>query len=186
MRRAKYYTGQKIGKLQVIKRAPDKINASGHPVIMWECQCECGDVVYRCSAHLKRGRCICHKCKAIEEHKKFGFEDIRAHHWYNIKKYAIKRNLEFNISMEYAWGVFEKQQGRCALSDLPIWFAKTRKEHATGGTTASLDRIDSSKGYVEGNVQWVHKWINVMKSDHTEAEFLYYCEQVVNKQRKTR
>jgi hypothetical protein len=32
---------------------------------------------------------------------------------------------------------------------------------------------------VEGNVQWLHKWINVMKSDFTTQEFLEYCTRIV-------
>ena len=36
---------------------------------------------------------------------------------------------------------------------------------------ASLDRIDSTKGYTEGNVQWVCLAVNQMKSDKTEEEF---------------
>ena len=38
--------------------------------------------------------------------------------------------------------------------------------------TASLDRIDSSKGYVPGNIQCVHKDINALKTDFSEERFL--------------
>lgn len=44
------------------------------------------------------------------------------------------------------------------------------KAHRSFGT-ASLDRIDSTKGYVEENVQWVHKDVNFMKSNLTEQRF---------------
>jgi hypothetical protein len=44
--------------------------------------------------------------------------------------------------------------------------------------TASLDRIDSSKGYFKGNVQWIHKDLNVMKMDLTEEKFIDYCKLV--------
>lgn len=44
---------------------------------------------------------------------------------------------------------------------------------------ASLDRIDSDKGYIEGNVQWLHKWVNLMKSDFTQDEFLNYCRLII-------
>lgn len=44
--------------------------------------------------------------------------------------------------------------------------------------TASLDRIDSSKGYIEGNVQWVHKYVNVMKWDFSMEEFLDICRKI--------
>jgi len=182
MRKAKDFTGQKVGRLTVIERAPDKFNPNGSPVIVWKCQCECGLIVLRRSSHLRRGRCTCSTCKALAEHKKYGFKDIRAHHWYNIQKQAAKRNIEFDITMSYAWGIFKSQNSKCALSGIPIWFAKTKKEHAAGGTTASLDRIDSKKGYLEGNVQWVHKWINRMKNKFTTEEFYNYCKKIVEYQ----
>ena len=44
--------------------------------------------------------------------------------------------------------------------------------------TASVDRIDSTKGYLKGNVQWVHKSINQMKSNRTDEEFIALCKAV--------
>ena len=144
--------------------------------------CECGDIVIRVSAHLKRGRCSCKGCKAVEESKKFGFFEIRQHHWSTIQHCAKQRKLIFNITPDYAWDIFIKQNRKCALSGMPIGFAKTKKGHATGETTASLDRIDSSKGYLEGNVQWLYKWINRMKSDYSQEEFINLCRKVVKYQ----
>jgi hypothetical protein len=46
------------------------------------------------------------------------------------------------------------------------------------GNLASLDRIDSKKGYVEGNVHWVHKDVNMMKRNFTEEYFINLCETV--------
>jgi len=46
---------------------------------------------------------------------------------------------------------------------------------AEGASTASLDRIDSSKGYVRGNIQWVHIAINFMKHSLPEEEFIRWC-----------
>lgn len=45
-------------------------------------------------------------------------------------------------------------------------------------TTISLDRIDSTKGYIEGNVQWVHKSVNIMKSTLTQEQFINFCKLV--------
>lgn len=81
--------------------------------------------------------------------------------------------------MEYVWKLYEEQDKKCALTGMDISFAKTKKGHATGETTASLDRIDPSRGYTEGNVQWVHKWVNIIKWDFTQEEFLDICKMVV-------
>jgi hypothetical protein len=45
---------------------------------------------------------------------------------------------------------------------------------------ASLDRIDSSIGYVEGNVAWVYKPINIMKQTLNSAEFIDLCKKIAN------
>ena len=52
--------------------------------------------------------------------------------------------------------------------------------------TASLDRIDQNKGYEIGNVQWVHKDVNLMKMYLDEKYFIGLCGKIyeLNKGRK--
>lgn len=69
-----------------------------------------------------------------------------------------------------------KQNKKCALTGDIIYFP-TRCWSRDG--TASLDRIDSSKGYTKENVQWVHKDINMMKQEYTTEVFLGWCKKVV-------
>ena len=47
----------------------------------------------------------------------------------------------------------------------------------------SIDRIDSSKGYIKGNIQLVCGIVNVMKSDSSEDEFLQLCKKIVEHNR---
>ena len=42
--------------------------------------------------------------------------------------------------------------------------------------TASLDRIDSSKGYILGNIQLVHRDVNRIKSDFEQDYFIKICK----------
>jgi len=46
--------------------------------------------------------------------------------------------------------------------------------------TASLDRIDSSRGYEIGNIQWVHLITNQMKQALDESEFVEWCKDISN------
>jgi hypothetical protein len=103
-----------------------------------------------------------------------GFKGISANFWRGYELRARERGLAFAISKEYAWGLFEKQGQRCALSGQPLNFSAGKNSR----TSASLDRIDSSVGYVEGNVQWVHKHINIMKNVYTMDYFVDLCEKV--------
>jgi hypothetical protein len=97
-----------------------------------------------------------------------------------IKLRAQSRNKTFTITAEYIAELYKKQNGKCALSGLPISFTEDGKNLADSKSiVASLDRIDSSLGYVEGNVQWVHKHINSMKNAHTTQYFIQLCKEVV-------
>jgi hypothetical protein len=142
----------------------------------WVCQCDCGNQVSILQDHLRRCNvksCGCSKIKSI----KYGFNgigDIHGTRIWDIKKKAENRGLEYKITKEYMWSLFESQGRKCAISGMPIEFGKTGKQYGT----ASLDRIDNTKGYLEGNVQWVHKDINKMKNVHTMEYFISLCKEV--------
>jgi hypothetical protein len=46
-------------------------------------------------------------------------------------------------------------------------------------TNISLDRIDSSVGYVRGNVQFVCDVVNRMKQDMPRSELLVWCARIL-------
>ena len=41
-----------------------------------------------------------------------------------------------------------------------------------------MDRIDSTKGYIKGNVQWVHKTVNIMKNTFDNTLFINLCKKI--------
>ena len=49
------------------------------------------------------------------------------------------------------------------------------KSRSRRQTNASVDRIDSNRGYVEDNVQLVCKAVNLMKNELTMDELDYWC-----------
>ncbi len=97
-------------------------------------------------------------------------------HWNAIKQNAIKRNFNFDVTPEYLWNLYEEQNGKCALSGVAIGFTENNRPtaHRTE-TSASLDRINSKLGYINGNVRWVHKDINRMRWILDDQQFLNWC-----------
>ena len=73
--------------------------------------------------------------------------------------------------------MFLKQNKKCALTGLDIWFGISTKEktHGKKEQTASLDRIDSSKGYTKDNVL-EHTKVCKEKIKHDELEIDFYWD----------
>ena len=103
-----------------------------------------------------------------------GYEGINGKYWGTIKRRAEKRGYSLDVEIESMWDLYVQQERKCKLSGLPIGFAISNRKSSE--TTASLDRIDSMKGYVEGNVQWVHKNINIMKNVYSQEYFISLCK----------
>lgn len=94
-------------------------------------------------------------------------------YWSSIIRSAKARGIEVTITPQYVWEVFLLQGNKCALTQLPITFKSEKKNRCFG--TASLDRIDSDKGYVPGNIWWLHKDVNQMKMDLNLEYFKEMC-----------
>lgn len=87
-------------------------------------------------------------------------------------KTAVQRKHECDIDLAYLKELWEQQKGRCAYTGMLL---RTRN-HKTGRAlidVASLDRIDSSKGYIKGNVQFVSAALNLAKSNLPDETFRF-------------
>ena len=106
------------------------------------------------------------------------YGELHHTYFYILKDRAKRKNLDFNISGEYIWELFLSQKRKCAISGLTLFLPKTWGPKTKTQMTASLDRIDSSQGYIIGNVQWIHKKINIMKMDMSNEEFITICREI--------
>ena len=181
-------TGHKYGKLTVIKRAGIKQNGAkknGTPNTRanWLCKCDCGKEATVCSKSLLNGNTTSCKCTHSENLSKRnwrGCGDLPQAYWLNVLHGAKIRNIEVNIYIKNAWHLFQSQRGKCALTGLPLVFKKNSKRLGIQEATASLDRIDSTKGYQIDNVQWVHKRIQKMKNNIPQDDFVKFCKLVAS------
>jgi hypothetical protein len=139
------------------------------------CKCICNAIICARPDQLVNG--ITKHCGCQHKANWRGIELLSQSFIGRIIRNAQKRKILFNVTNEYLWQLYQKQNGKCALSGLNIPFGKSTKD----SNDASLDRIDSSVGYIEGNIQWVHKDINKMKMELKQNRFIELCKLISNK-----
>lgn len=157
----------------------------------WWCQCKCGVELDILQGSLTRGSTVSCGCRLkIVGHKNSnwnGCGELTGSQWSLIINNARNREIPVNITIQDAWNLFLKQNRKCALTGIDLTFSpsynRDLKFSKREATTASLDRIDSSKGYEKGNIQWVHKDINLMKRTLSESSFISLCRAVVEYKR---
>lgn len=159
----KYPVGSKFGSWTVLNH--QFIRQKNKTLINVGCECGTETTIQPWTLSAEKSK-SCPKCAYKKAFK--GYEKISITYYKQLKSAAKRRGYVFEISIEYMWGVFKKQKEKCNFTGLDL--VLTNSNHFKK-QTASLDRIDSTKGYVEGNVQWVHKDVNKMKMDLPEKEF---------------
>ena len=160
-------TGKTFGDLFV--EGVSEVSRNGH--YRYHVICSCGTSKTVLGTHMIQGNTTHCGCKSNRGSANWqGYKGVGKTYWSSLLRGANggkgRKPLDFSLTLEYVGDLLESQNYRCALSGLPI----SAKEK-----TASLDRIDSSKGYVEGNVQWLHKDVNMMKRHYSQQYFTFLC-----------
>ena len=163
-------TGKNFGHLFVIGVA--EVSRNGH--YRYHVKCSCGIEKTVLGTHLISGKTnSCGHLRREPRHWQ-GVGTVSKTYFSSLKRGAeggkSRKPISFSLDLQYVAHLLDEvQKGKCKLTGLPI---------SIRDKTASLDRIDSSKGYEVGNVQWLHKDVNMMKRHYSTDYFLYLCELV--------
>ena len=124
----------------------------------------------------------CHNCftydmKSVKKFKMLS-ENISLTQYKKIQRQAEIRGIEFNLTPEYLESIFT---GKCHFSGIPLNIGTYSIQNGSRDLgNVSLDRIDSNIGYVENNVVWVYKPINIMKHTLSSEDFIELCKKIAN------
>jgi hypothetical protein len=132
----------------------------------------------------KEKKSVCSSCRTAANNKKRigtkqkennpawkGYKHIPGKVFSKLKRDAATREISFDITIEDINDKYEQQDMRCALSGIPVLF----------GINASVDRIDSDKGYTKDNIQIVLSVVNIMKRDIPEDLFIMLCKNIAER-----
>ncbi len=158
---------------------------------MFLVQCDCGKVEVKRQDRVISGKTTsCKSCASKRTVLKYpmpvhrtGFKELSGTYYLSLKSGASRRQLEFTVSAEYLYNLWVQQDCKCALTGIPIYLSNKIKNNNVDweANTASPDRIDNSLGYVEGNIQWVHKRVNRLKNNYSLAELLFWSKLLLDK-----
>lgn len=120
----------------------------------------------------------CKKCKAENhEHWKENPEfvdKIQPWHFNRIRSGAKSNGRQFKQTYEE---ILALPSDVCNICGDKLRFVKSFHQ-APENQNASLDRIDSSKGYIKGNLQWLCWSCNHHKNDTPHDDFIQMCRNV--------
>jgi hypothetical protein len=88
------------------------------------------------------------------------------------------KKFDFDLDLPYLKTLWEKQKGICPYSKVPMLLFPTLHKTKFKPTAASLDRIDSNRGYVKGNVEFVCLSINYAKNRFDRNEFIEFISNI--------
>jgi len=94
----------------------------------------------------------------------------------SAKGRSKKKNLDFNITVEDIYSIMPDY---CPILKSKLTYSGNKDKNS-----ASLDRIDSSKGYTKENIQIISQLANMMKSNSNEEEQLLFANYIFNKNKK--
>lgn len=151
---------------------PKSVILCMEPSIQVEC-CNCHRLFFRLAKEVRRnaklGRpiyCNLSCCRTFKnESKTDEFSAFR--YILNRAKTRVRngKGAAPQISVEYLKYIWEKQGGICPYTNIPMVLpVRWKSTHDKIPNAASLDRIDSSKEYIEGNLEFVCMSINFAKN----------------------
>ena len=131
-----------------------------------------------CTKEKRRG--VCKECfkKQTDASRYKLMSDIRHLMTQRVKgarKRAKTKGFACEVDTQYLVDLYDKQEGLCAITGMKMSVQAITSSVGMCSDVVSLDRIDSSIGYLKGNVQLVCSDINIMKGTKNMDELIKSC-----------
>jgi hypothetical protein len=91
------------------------------------------------------------------------------------RKSARRKHLAIDIDLNFLLFLWEKQRGKCSYTSKEMILNKNKK---SSPESASLDRINSGKGYVKDNVEFICLFVNLGKKEFHKEEIVNFLANI--------
>lgn len=144
----------------------------------WICKCVCGTTKHISGSQLIRGKSTSCGCKQYTRlgQRKYDFEESTWRVlWTSHKSGAMKKNRTYLTFDEYVNQL--KMNPNCWYCgiDPPTREPLLGRQKSAPINAHGIDRIDSSLGYLAGNIRTCCKECNIAKNNRSEDDFIASC-----------
>lgn len=147
-------TGEKFGRLTVIKRIEDHYYQSGRHDVRYQCQCDCGEFVDVLGIHLRSGHTSSCGCYRVDTSR----ENMTTHGLTGTRLHSIWKNMitrctnpaNKNYDVYGGRGIVLCDAWMSSFEEFYHWAMQSGYND-----TLSIDRINVNKGYGPKNCRWV-------------------------------
>jgi hypothetical protein len=159
--------GEKYGRLTVLEFSHVRGSNS-----FWKCLCDCGNFHVASANKMRTGDCLSCGCLKALKHPRgqTGLNIL----YMTYKKNALKRGLNFNLSIEEFKSITSKNCSYCGIEPQCLTTHSTKNDLIRGHISYrynGIDRVDSGRGYEISNIVPCCKWCNIAKADKPLEEF---------------
>ncbi len=166
--------GQKFGRLTVI--GIDEDYKFKYRRTKWLCKCDCGNIRSVRTQQLRTKTtqsCGCLRKQLAKERTAPPILICQKYVYTNYKSRARQKNFDFDISLDYFTSLTQEKCFYCNASPSNK-VKRLDYEFFYNG----IDRIDSTKGYVHGNIVPCCRTCNFAKGDSTLLDFFKWVEKI--------
>jgi hypothetical protein len=170
-----YEVGVRFNNFTLKEKSNPIISKTGYKYSTWKCVCDCGSEFIVTTKAIRKGQ---KSCGCLSKHSRFKpisdeefFTTMKINHY---KISAERRGIKWVLSREFVSKLINGDCNYCGSK--PLLENKHRKHRIL---LNGIDRVDSNKGYVKGNVVSCCKFCNFAKGNSSLDEFNNWISRLI-------